>query len=432
MVLNYLHSLEALEMDLVTLASATAAAGFLAGGAGRLAIAGWRRATTQLHQLRYQGQIQSELRRQATRARLAGQAHWQATQGTHSPWRVMEVVEVVDESLDVRSFYLQDPLQPADLPTYVPGQFVIVRPALGGVDLPSRCYSLSDAPGQNWYRISVKRQRHGSRTTPGLSCWLHDHIHVGDCLLISGPHGAFKIDADLSTDVPIVLLSAGVGITPLISMLKSLLRHNSHRSIGIMSQVQDTDHWPFGELIHSWGKQCDQLQTHTFFSRLADAQLPSVESGVVHAGKFDPAAVCRLSKEPAQAHYYMCGPDSWMADMESGLAALGVPKQHINWESFASESDTEAHDKAVADWEVRFLRSGISTSTSHQPGSILQAASAKGLNLPAACHSGACGTCKLKLVKGSVQYSRRPTCSHRDDEVVACVAQAVGSVEVDA
>ena len=419
-------------MDLVTIASATAAAGFLAGGASRLAIAGWRRATTQFRQGRYLGQIQNELRRQTTRARLASQAHWQASTNTGSPWRVMEVVEVVDESLDVRSFYLQDPLQSADLPSYQPGQFVIVRPALGGVDLPSRCYSLSDAPGQDWYRISVKRQRNGSGKPQGLSSWLHDHIHAGDCLLVSGPHGEFIVDSNVPVDAPIVFLSAGVGITPLLSMLKNMLRQNPGRAIAIMSQVQDVDHWPFGELIHSWGKQCANLHAHTYFSRLASNQLPNVESGWVHAGKFDAAAARRLFPDATKSHYYMCGPDAWMTSMEAGLDALGVPKHHIRWESFAAEIGDNSGGNAVADWDIKFLRSGIRTPLSNQPVNILQAASAEGLSLPAACHSGACGTCKLKLVKGSVQYSRRPSCVHRENEVVACVAQAVGSVEVDA
>ncbi len=259
-------------------------------------------------QLSVQRDLQSVLGEQTVRARMAGRAHWQSTQDTRSAWRVMQVVEVVDESVDVRSFYLQDPLLSEQLPLYRAGQFLIVRPALGGAEYSARCYSLSDAAGQNWYRISVKRQVNLCQQRLSLSNWLHDTIHVGDCLLASGPHGEFVIDPSLPESTPIVLLAAGVGITPILSMLKSLLQANPARKIHLVYQVQDTQRWPFGELIHGWGQPCPGLQATTYFSRLSAEQLPEVDSGEVRVGKADAGSVSSNSNNPLTLTFISVAP----------------------------------------------------------------------------------------------------------------------------
>ncbi len=421
-------------MELITIASATAAAGLLVGGASRLAIAGWRRASDELQQFRMRSQVQSELEYQTLRARLAGRSKWQNEHNTRSQWRVMQVVEVVDESEDVRSFYLRDPLAPAGLPTYRPGQFLIIRPALGGAELPARCYSLSDAPNPNWYRISIKRQRRNVRHQLSLSNWLHENVGVGDCLLVAGPHGDFTLPESLRDDAPVVLMAAGVGITPILSMLKSLLMANASRSISLIFQVPDLDHWPFGELLHSWGKQCPGLKVSTFFSRLSHEQLPQVESGHVYAGKANLDIIDNQALGQASTHYLMCGPAQWMKDWQLVLTEAGVSDEQIHWEAFTNPDaeDQTTVESAIGDWDIRFARSGVSTAPTDKPATVLQAALEHGLTLPAACHSGACGTCKLKLLKGAIKYATSPTCQHGPDEVVACVAQAVGSIEVDA
>lgn len=419
-------------MELVTLASATAATGLLVGGAGRLAIAGWWHATNRLQQLRFRSDQRTELYQQTQRVRLTAQAHEQNEHNAHSQWQVMQVVEIVDESLDVRSFYLQDPLNSTELADYKPGQFLTIRPALGGADLPARCYSLSDAPGQAWFRISVKRQPTTAHDHHSLSNWLHQHVRVGDCLLVAGPYGEFTIVPKANDQTPIVLLAAGIGVTPILSMLKSLLKANPSRSVHVYFQVQDDEHWPFGDLIHSWGAQCAGLKATTYFSRLAADKLPTISSGQVKAGKFTPTSILEDKSIHTGAQFYMCGPDEWMKSLADGFTTVGVAPENLHWESFASNSGEPSSDTEVDSWQVRFARSGLTSTISIKPTSILEVAAQQGLSLPSACHSGACGSCKLKLLKGTVTYARRPTCGHKDDEVVACVAQAVGNVEVDA
>lgn len=424
-------------MELVTLASAATTAGILAAGASRLAIAGWRRAATAYTQHSFQYELRHSLEQQADRARMAGLAQWQNTyghsaHGQNSSWRVMQVMEIVDESEDVRSFYLQDPLNLDSITDFKPGQFLMIRPALGGGHLPPRCYSLSDVPGKEWYRISVKRQSYQAAQTASLSNWLHDHVQTGDCLLVAGPHGEFVVEDSVAAQAPLAFLAAGIGITPVLSMLKAQLLQNKTRQMSIFFQAQDTQHWPFGDLLHNWATQCPALQVASFFSRVAASDLPMVVGGSVATGKFSAPMLCQSLSDPLHTHFYMCGPDPWMREMAKNLEGLAIPTSQIHFESFTGKVESNAGAEPVADWEVEFLQSDLKTQISNRSSTVLTAAIELGINVQSVCHSGACGSCKLKLLKGSVRYARQPSCSHAANEVVACIAQPVGTVQIDA
>jgi hypothetical protein len=189
------------------------------------------------------------LRQAAQVARLNSELQ-ASPQAAGIPWRVMEVAEIIDESADCRSFYLIDPYRQA-LPMFLPGQHVLVRPALAGAYQATRCYSLSSSPDERYWRITVKRQAAGadertvldqqkarrpsatqqSSKSGGLSAWLHATVGVGDCLLVGGPNGHFHID--VTSQRPLVLLAAGVGITPMASMLRWSLQNAPHRPVRV-------------------------------------------------------------------------------------------------------------------------------------------------------------------------------------------------------
>ncbi len=421
-------------MELVTIASATATVGCLAASAGGLAVAGWRRAAGIWHEHRFHSQQRDQLRQEANRARMSALAQWQSRPSSDkdSSWRVMEVLEVVDESDDVRSFYLGDPLGQAPLPRFQPGQFLIVRPALGGSDLPARCYSLSDVPDQDWYRISVKRQSVTAKGQASLSNWLHEHIRPGDCLLTAGPHGEFVLGEAAASATPLVFLAAGVGITPVLSMLKQVLLHDRTRPVSAYLQVQDTQHWPFGELIHGWASQCPSLQVTSYFSRLHADDLPMISGGQVQAGKLDVHAIFRDQARSLDSHFYLCGPDAWMAATVDSLQECGVPAAHIHFESFTGGAATLAAPETLTEWQIEFMRSGLTTELSTAATTVLDTASRLGINVPSACRAGACGSCKLKLRSGIVEYARKPACQYQADEVVSCVARPVGKIQIEA
>lgn len=378
---------------------------------------------------------EAQLRRESQHARLASELSWQTATASPNAWRVLEVIEIVDESADCRSFYLRDPLG-TPLPHFQPGQFIMVRPALGGARQPTRCYSLSDAPGQPWWRITVKRQKdlrsgRTQRDDESLSAWLHERIGVGDCLLASGPCGQFTLDDQLLS--PMVLLAAGIGITPLVSMLKHALQRQPNRPVHVFFQAQDEEHWPLGEVLHNWQQECPTLSVITYFSRHSPWQPP--KHGRVEQGKFNAAAVIKHINSDENAAYYLCGPEAWMETLIDGLASYGVRREQIHFESFGTSSNGQVSaigPSHVEPWSLNFTRSGLLLESSSQSATIWEAASTNGLTLPAGCHSGACGSCRLRLLSGQVRYRTRPQCSLLEGEVLSCIAEPVGEVVVDA
>lgn len=418
-------------MSLLTLAIATLAAILLLTSASRFTAMGWQAARSSLLSRQWRTKLQSELSREALHARMASELHAQTEMLKGESWSVLEVVEIVDEADDCRSFYLQDPL--GRLPDFKPGQFVTVRPALGGFSLPARCYSLSDAPGLPWWRITVKRQQQPSSPlasfSPSLSNWLHDRLRLGDCLLVNGPYGDFVLD--LQSTEPIALLSAGIGVTPLVSMLKTQLATNPQRSVNMFLQCQDVQHWPFGELVHNWSEECSHLSVHSYFSRASD--VPVVNAGTTEIGKFSASNVLAALDRPAETHFYLCGPDAWMTNMIQSLLAQSMEPSRIHSESFGNGSNhTPSAPADVEPWSIRFSDSDQPLVSGTERKSIWQAAKEQVVELPAACHSGACGTCRIKLLAGKVAYSVKPTCSVNEGDVLACIAQPVGDVVVQA
>ena len=416
-------------MALLTYTTASLAAGFLAVSASRCAQAGWSTARRSLLARGLRGQVQSRLRRETQHVRLASELNWQTASTPNAAWRVVEVVEIVDESEDCRSFYLRDP-SGAALPSFKPGQFVAVRPALGGVAQPTRCYSLSDSPSQPWWRITVKRQSTESGAAPsqrnGLSVWLHEHIGVGDCLLLNGPSGQFTVD---TSNQPILFLAAGVGITPIISMIKHVLERQPQRNMKLYFQAADEQHWPFGRMLESWQAERRMLAVTNFFSR--SSSLPTLTHGRACQGRFDVTNELASIDSLHQHVVIMCGPANWMSMLTRGLIDLGIPPERILSESFGSAPSQGALDNAnVAPWSLNFSKSALKI-VGTEATTIWQTAKNNGLELPAACHSGACGSCRLRIKSGEVCYPKIPTASRAADEVLACVAQPVGDVTVE-
>ena len=217
---------------------------------------------------------QSGLQRSSSVARLASQLGVPAASSGTPQWRILEVAEIVQESVDCKSYYLIDPYGQA-LPSFRPGQHVMVRPALAGAYQATRCYSLSSSPDSRFWRITVKLQaldsQYARSQTSGLSAWMHQTIGKGDCLLIGGPSGQFYLPSESTNDL--VLIAAGVGITPIASMLRWSLEHTPDRSVTLLYQVRDTQHWPLGRTLHQWQAEVDSIQIHSFFSRASAADV---------------------------------------------------------------------------------------------------------------------------------------------------------------
>ncbi len=395
------------------------------------------------------------LRQAAEISRLKSELQSSAS-GTSVAWRVLEVAEVVEESVDCRSYYLIDVYR-QPLPSFRPGQHVLVRPAMAGANQTTRCYSLSAAPDARYWRITVKRQlpnaatrsdrpsnpRHESsvrerqrlplRQPSGLSGWLHDSIAAGDCLLVGGPSGHFALTEE--NPRALVLLAGGVGITPLASMLLWSQQATPQRPIRLLYQAQSTQHWPLGPQLHQSLDQLADGRAISYFSRATPQECASLAGrlpGEARVGKFQAGDAMRAAQGLA-CDFFLCGPQAWMNALRDGLLQAGVEADRIRWESFGSDTPPAAQAEAqpTEPLGVRFERSGVDVQWSDAQQSLWELARQHQVTIPSGCLSGACGGCRVKLLEGRVVHARPVAIDLADDECLACIARPASACRID-
>lgn len=377
--------------------------------------------------------------------------------GTSVTWRVMEVVQVVDESVDCRSYYLMDVYR-QDLPMFQPGQHVLVRPAMAGANQTTRCYSLSSSPDSRCWRITVKRKplqdaaeatsdqlsrqttqrslaklRASLGQSTGLSSWLHSSVAVGDCLLVGGPGGHFFLKDDHHR--PLVLLAAGVGITPLASMLLWSQGVSPARPIRMLYQVQDLSRWPLGQALHRSLDQLADGRVISFFSRGADSDLTLLRKrlpGDLRLGKFH-AMDAVDAAVGLDCDYFLCGPDAWMASLRDGLRKAGVAAGRVHWESFGSSALTTPVSavEMKQPLAVQFERSGLQAEWSDPQQSLWELARQHHVDIPSGCLSGVCGACRVKVLQGQVAHDRPVAIDLPEDECLPCIARPKTACRID-
>jgi nitric oxide dioxygenase len=265
--------------------------------------------------------------------------------GDWTDWRDFRIARKIKESAEITSFYLQ-PTDGKPLPSYKPGQYLSIKthvPKLGYMQ--PRQYSLSDKPSAEYYRISVKKETglptHESDAVmhPGyISNVLHDDKNEGDILSVSHPAGEFFHDTEADKDVPVVLLSAGVGLTPMVSILNTLLDRGSTQRISFVHGARNTSVRAFGEHIQDVAEKHDNVTT-SFFIGNPDPRKDFEGVHYHHAGRvrldvLDRIRDLQLEKEDTQ--YFVCGPEGFMGAMEKQLLGLGVQPERINMEVFGT------------------------------------------------------------------------------------------------
>lgn len=241
--------------------------------------------------------------------------------------RPLRVSEVRKESADIRSFTLQS-VDGRPVYGFKPGQYVSVAVTFEDGSRQLRQYSLSDAPNPEHLRISVKRERAGSETPAGcVSNWIHDQLKVGDTLHVTHPFGEFAPDTESAT--PIVLLSAGVGITPMISALNRIAEVNPTRTVVFAHATRDESHHALQADLQAAQARMPNLQTVIFYEDLATPSA-NVQPGCME-----------LSKLPmwnyAEREVYMCGPTGFMKTQWLSLLEAGVPAAKLHREVFGPE-----------------------------------------------------------------------------------------------
>ncbi len=367
-----------------------------------------------------------------------------AAEAKREAWRNYRVTRVEDESDVIRSFYLEPDDGDGLLP-FEAGQYLTIRVTPEACAKPViRTYTLSSAPADGHYRISVKREpARGDDVPPGVvSNHLHDTIRAGAIIEAKAPKGDFVIDA--AETRPAVLLAGGVGITPMISMARHVAvegqRTRHLRPLTIFHAAQTTGQRAFYKRF-KWLEQVTEgrIRYYSFIDRPADDEQPGADfNGRGHIS----ADALRQVLQLDDYDFYLCGPGPFMQANYDNLRELGVRDARIFAEAFgpaslrrrpdeggkdAFEPEEEA-DQAI----ISFANSGFEQSWNAGDATILETAEAHGLNPEYGCRSGSCGSCAVRLKAGAVAYRTEPTATRADDEVLICCAvPAKGSDTVE-
>ncbi|MDR0245503.1 MAG: pyridoxamine 5'-phosphate oxidase family protein [Burkholderia sp.] len=333
-------------------------------------------------------------------------------------WRPLRIAKIVDEARAIRSFHFE-PADGGALPAYEAGQHLTLRVALPGSEAPSiRSYTLSDAPGGAHYRITVKREGH-------VSAWLHDHAQAGMTLDAQMPRGRFTFD--VASPRPAVLVSAGIGITPMVAMLRHALADDApSRRVVFVHGAREAADRPFATQLAGIAAADPRLSLHWFDSH------PD-ERSAARAGRIDVAQLKRILSFD-DYDFYLCGPAAFMRDLYDGLRALNVPDERIRFEAFGpssvSRSTTRASATPAASVPVVFRRTGREAAWTSADGPLLEFAEGQGVAVPSECRTGSCGTCATRVLSGAVDYEQTPDAPVEPGCALLCVARpATGAAE---
>jgi ferredoxin-NADP reductase/MOSC domain-containing protein YiiM len=333
-------------------------------------------------------------------------------------FRRLSVAAIDRESDSVISIRLEDP-GGAALPTARPGQFLTLR-----IQSVLRNYSLSGPPGAGYYRISVKREPDGA-----ASGYLHTRLAVGDQLDVAAPRGTFILDR---THAPVLLISAGIGATPVMAMLHALAQEHSGRQIWWLHSARSKREQAFATEAHALLVSLPDVRAHVYYSR-SDAG--------DRARRLTPSVLAEL-EPPLDAEAYLCGPAPFMEEISAGLAAIGLDAAQIHTEPFgpapgltpgiASAPARPPHPPAGEPGHgptVEFARSNLAIPWSGDFASLLELAEACDVPVRWSCRTGVCHNCETTVIAGALDYDPDPVeppatgsalicCSRPHDDVV--------------
>lgn len=347
-------------------------------------------------------------------------------------FRQMRVGSVRKESNTVSSFILV-PIDGQTLPMASPGQFVVLRLQVDpDKPLVIRSYSLSGMPSSDHFRISVKSESNGIG-----SSFLCNQVREGHVLDVSAPRGSFTL---LPGNDPVVLLSAGVGATPVMSMLHGLAAERSERQVWWIYGARDRASHPFAEESRSLVRQLSRGRSYIVYSRPAATDKPQVDFDA--SGHIDVALLKRIGVS-ANSHLYLCGPSSFLENLRAGLQDWGVAAANVHTEMFVAlegitpgmaRLDHAPHlpqGPPGAGPSVSFARSGITTPWDPKYQSLLELAEACDIPVRWACRTGVCHTCMTGLIGGSIRYNPEPLETPSPGNVLVCCSQPDASVTLD-
>jgi ferredoxin-NADP reductase/MOSC domain-containing protein YiiM/ferredoxin len=346
-------------------------------------------------------------------------------------FRPLKVTKVVRESETVSSIFLESTDGTA-LPAAEAGQYLTLRIPGAGQPAPVRSYSLSSAPGAETYRISVKHEDNGV-----ASSYLTGELQPGTILDAAAPRGEFVLDRSAG---PVLLISAGIGATPVMSMLHQLASSSSGREVWWIHGARRPEEQALAAEAHDLVGSLTNAHEYVCYSAATPTQARRAHAA---AGRLSRDKLAALGL-PASATAYLCGPSSFMTDMQDALTALGIDRAAIHTELFGGRSainpgltgqtGRRPHQPPGPPGTgalVTFARSGISAPFSTTARSILEFADACDVPTRWSCRTGVCHTCITTLLSGRISYSPDPLDPPAEGEVLICCARPQADLVLD-
>lgn len=355
-------------------------------------------------------------------------------------WREFRVTHRAYEDLNESqcSFYFQ-PVDGAPLLAFKPGQFLTFQLQAGGADAGQhgktqtviRCYSLSDRPASDHYRITVKRLPAPLKlpgVAPGLASNLfHNTVQTGDILRLRAPSGAFFVDPDPTHDM--VLIAGGIGITPMLSMLLWCVDEQPQRRIHLYYGLHSSREHIFKSQLAQLAATHPRFRLTVVYSQPTPHDVPGQD--FQHCGHVD-LDLLKSTLSHGHHQFYICGPAPMMESLVPALAAWGVLPADIHFEAFGPASirtvnnGTEgsqhaAQGVAVQPLEVQFLKTGRTFVWTATSGTLLDFAEKNGISVESGCRAGSCGACETKLISGSIRYADKPDYDIATGNCLLCV-----------
>jgi ferredoxin-NADP reductase/MOSC domain-containing protein YiiM len=345
-------------------------------------------------------------------------------------FRALRVDRVISESDDVCSIYLSA-ADGTGLPRAKGGEYLTLRVGGAATPAPVRNYSLSSAPGADPYRISVKQEPHGLAST-----YLNHKLRPGALLDVAAPRGDFALDAGPG---PVLLISAGIGVTPVLSMLHELAVARGEREVWWLYGARSPREHPFAGEAHALLADLPHAREHIFYSQATPAERHRHHAAAGHLTKDKLVGLA----VPARASAYVCGPASFMSDMQHALTAIGTDPADIHTELFgampsinpgvtgqARKAPHQPPGPPGTGPLVTFSRSGIATPFT-AGRSLLELAEACDVPTRWSCRTGVCHTCVTPLLSGDVSYRPDPLEPPADGDVLICCSRPDTDIVLD-
>lgn len=353
---------------------------------------------------------------------------------------IVERREIEDASHSICSFYLI-PADGKPLPIFKPGQFLTFKlqisdPFSNEVKSVVRCYSLSDAPRPDYYRVSIKRvlpPLDKPDVPAGVSSnFFHDHLQQDSRVLVKAPSGHFHLME--KNTLPIVLIGGGIGITPMLSTLNSVLESGVNREVWLYYGVSNGAEQIMKQHLQALDKAYDNFHLHVCYSAAKKNELQGEDYH--HNGRVD-IPLLRETLKLMRYQFYICGPRAMMESLIPGLEEWGVSSDDIYYESFGPASLIK-HEKALSQASitqpcmVTFSKSAKSIPWDPTTGSLLEFCENNDIDVASGCRAGSCGSCQTAVNAGEVNFNQQPDADVDPGHCLLCISTPKGNITLDA